>query len=85
MRLGVRDEAELFGAKRGSYTGAITDRAGLFEAAHRGTIFLDEISNTTAALQGKLLRVIQERDHRAFERLESAAGLPWLVNRLANL
>jgi transcriptional regulator with GAF, ATPase, and Fis domain len=57
-------EAELFGAKRGSYTGAITDRAGLFEAAHRGTIFLDEISNTTAALQGKLLRVIQEREIR---------------------
>src|SRR5205085_8367890 len=57
-------EAELFGAKRGSYTGALTDRAGLFEAAHRGTIFLDEISNTTAALQGKLLRVIQEREIR---------------------
>jgi transcriptional regulator with GAF, ATPase, and Fis domain/serine/threonine protein kinase/tetratricopeptide (TPR) repeat protein len=57
-------EAELFGAKRGSYTGALTDRAGLFEAAHRGTIFLDEISNTTPALQGKLLRVIQEREIR---------------------
>src|SRR5207253_624854 len=57
-------EAELFGAKRGSYTGALTDRAGLFEAAHRGTIFLDEISNTTPALQGKLLRVLQEREIR---------------------
>jgi transcriptional regulator with GAF, ATPase, and Fis domain/tetratricopeptide (TPR) repeat protein/serine/threonine protein kinase len=57
-------EAELFGAKKGSYTGAIMDRAGLFEAANRGTIFLDEISNTTPALQAKLLRVIQERQVR---------------------
>jgi transcriptional regulator with GAF, ATPase, and Fis domain len=57
-------EAELFGAKKGSYTGALTDRAGLFEAANRGTIFLDEISNTTPALQARLLRVIQEREVR---------------------
>jgi len=57
-------EAELFGAKKGSYTGAVADRPGLFEAAHRGTIFLDEISNTTPALQAKLLRVIQEREVR---------------------
>src|SRR5437660_1442680 len=57
-------EAELFGAKRGSYTGAVADRQGLFEAAHRGTLFLDEISNTTPALQAKLLRVIQEREVR---------------------
>jgi DNA-binding NtrC family response regulator/tetratricopeptide (TPR) repeat protein len=57
-------EAELFGAKKGSYTGAVTDRAGLFEAANRGAIFLDEISNTTATLQAKLLRVIQEREIR---------------------
>ncbi|PYR97087.1 MAG: hypothetical protein DMG16_25830 [Acidobacteria bacterium] len=57
-------EAELFGAKKGSYTGAVADRQGLFEAAHRGTLFLDEISNTTPALQAKLLRVIQEREVR---------------------
>jgi transcriptional regulator with GAF, ATPase, and Fis domain/serine/threonine protein kinase/tetratricopeptide (TPR) repeat protein len=57
-------EAELFGAKKGSYTGAVQDRPGLFEAAHRGTIFLDEISNTSVALQAKLLRVIQEREVR---------------------
>jgi len=57
-------EAELFGAKRGSYTGADTDRPGLFEAANRGTIFLDEISNTPMTLQAKLLRVIQEREVR---------------------
>jgi transcriptional regulator with PAS, ATPase and Fis domain len=57
-------EAELFGAKKGAYTGAVADRPGLFEAAHRGTIFLDEISNTTLTLQAKLLRVIQEREVR---------------------
>jgi transcriptional regulator with GAF, ATPase, and Fis domain len=57
-------ETELFGAKKGSYTGAAADRPGLFEAADRGTIFLDEISNTTPALQAKLLRVIQEREVR---------------------
>jgi len=57
-------EAELFGSKRGAYTGAVADRPGLFEAAHHGTIFLDEISNTTMALQVKLLRVIQEREIR---------------------
>jgi transcriptional regulator with GAF, ATPase, and Fis domain/tetratricopeptide (TPR) repeat protein len=57
-------EAELFGSKKGSYTGAIADRSGLFESAHRGTIFLDEISNTTPLLQAKLLRIIQEREVR---------------------
>ena len=57
-------EAELFGSKKGSYTGAIADRPGLFESAHRGTIFLDEISNTTPLLQAKLLRIIQEREVR---------------------
>jgi DNA-binding NtrC family response regulator/tetratricopeptide (TPR) repeat protein len=57
-------EAELFGSKKGSYTGAVADRPGLFEAAHHGTILLDEISNTTPALQVKLLRVIQEREVR---------------------
>jgi transcriptional regulator with PAS, ATPase and Fis domain len=66
-------EAELFGAKKGSYTGASADRAGLFEAAHRGTIFLDEISNTTPALQAKLLRVIQEREIR---RIGETRGRP---------
>ena len=66
-------EAELFGAKKGSYTGAVSDRPGLFEAAHRGTIFLDEISNTTPALQAKLLRVIQEREVR---RIGETKGRP---------
>src|SRR2546427_975095 len=66
-------EAELFGAKKGSYTGATTDRPGLFEAAHRGTIFLDEISNTSPAVQAKLLRVLQEREVR---RIGETKGRP---------
>jgi len=53
-------EAELFGHVRGSFTGAVADKKGLFEEAHGGTIFLDEISETTPALQVKLLRVLQE-------------------------
>jgi transcriptional regulator with PAS, ATPase and Fis domain len=64
-------EAELFGAKRGSYTGAVADRPGLFEAAQGGTIFLDEISNMTTALQAKLLRVIQEREIRRIGETKS--------------
>jgi two-component system response regulator GlrR len=57
-------ESELFGAVRGAYTGAVSDRTGLFEAANHGTIFLDEISNTPTTLQAKLLRVLQEREIR---------------------
>jgi transcriptional regulator with PAS, ATPase and Fis domain len=57
-------EAELFGAKRGAYTGAVSDRQGLFEAANHGTIFLDEIANLGIAAQAKLLRVLQEREIR---------------------
>ncbi len=57
-------EAELFGAKKGSYTGSIADRKGLFELAHRGSILLDEIGDMPAMLQAKLLRVLQEREFR---------------------
>lgn len=59
-------ESELFGHVRGSFTGAVGNRAGRFEAAHTGTIFLDEINSTTPKLQVKLLRVLQERE---FERV----------------
>ena len=51
---------------RGSFTGAVANRTGRFEAAHTGTIFLDEINSTTPKLQVKLLRVLQERE---FERV----------------
>ncbi|MEE2883788.1 MAG: sigma 54-interacting transcriptional regulator [Planctomycetota bacterium] len=54
-------ETELFGCMKGAYTGATSDRPGLFEQAHGGTIFLDEIGDTSPGLQKKLLRVIQEK------------------------
>jgi two-component system, NtrC family, response regulator PilR len=55
-------ESELFGYLKGAFTGATSNKQGLFEAADGGTIFLDEISATTPALQIKLLRVLQERE-----------------------
>jgi len=54
-------ESELFGHMKGSFTGAVTTKKGLFEVADGGTIFLDEIGETTPAMQIKLLRVLQER------------------------
>lgn len=57
-------ESELFGHMKGSFTGAIANKAGLFEVANGGTVFLDEIGETTQATQVKLLRVIQEREFR---------------------
>lgn len=57
-------ESELFGHMKGSFTGATSDKKGLFEEAHGGTLFLDEIGDMDMALQAKLLRVIQERTIR---------------------
>jgi len=57
-------EAEFFGARKGSYTGASADRDGYFQAARGGTLFLDEIGDLPLAMQSKLLRAIQERSVR---------------------
>lgn len=55
-------ESELFGHSKGSFTGAYQSKMGLFETGHRGTLFLDEIGEMPLAVQGKLLRAIQERE-----------------------
>jgi DNA-binding NtrC family response regulator len=77
-------ESELFGYVKGSFTGATTNRKGLFEAANRGTIFLDEIGEMSPAMQVKLLRVLQERKVRpvgAHEELEIDTRVIAATNR----
>jgi len=73
-------ESELFGYMKGAFTGAVSNKQGLFEAANGGTIFLDEISATTPALQIKLLRVLQERE---FKRVGGTADIKVDVRVLA--
>jgi two-component system response regulator HupR/HoxA len=57
-------ESEFFGHRAGAFTGAVKDRPGIFEAAHRGTAFLDEIGDLSPAMQAKILRVLQEGEIR---------------------
>jgi DNA-binding NtrC family response regulator len=57
-------ETELFGHERGAFTGAVTSKTGLLEVAHRGTVFLDEIGDMDLQVQGKLLKVLEEKQFR---------------------
>src|SRR5579875_538604 len=73
-------ESELFGHERGAFTGAVAQHAGRFERAHGGTLFLDEIAELDAALQAKLLRVLQDK---TFERVGGTRAIMVDVRLLA--
>jgi len=73
-------ESELFGHEKGAFTGAISQKIGRFELAHRGTLFLDEVGDIPLELQPKLLRVLQEQE---FERLGSTKTLKVNVRLVA--
>ncbi|MDX6692722.1 MAG: two-component system, NtrC family, response regulator PilR [Blastocatellia bacterium] len=77
-------ESELFGYVKGAFTGANANRKGLFEASHKGTIFLDEIGEMSSAMQVKLLRVLQERKVRpvgAHQEIETDTRVIAATNR----
>ena len=76
-------EAELFGAERGAFTGAVEARRGLFEQAGAGTLFLDEVGDMPLAMQAKLLRAVQERSVRRIgggQDIAFQAQLVWATN-----
>ncbi|MGO9893358.1 MAG: sigma 54-interacting transcriptional regulator [Bryobacteraceae bacterium] len=73
-------ESELFGYERGAFTGALSQKIGRFEVAHRGTLFLDEVGDIPLDLQPKLLRALQEK---AFERLGGTRTIPIDVRLVA--
>jgi transcriptional regulator with GAF, ATPase, and Fis domain len=73
-------ESELFGYEKGAFTGALSQKIGRFELAHRGTLFLDEVGDIPLDLQPKLLRALQEK---AFERLGGTRTIPIDVRLLA--
>lgn len=73
-------ESELFGYERGAFTGALTQKIGRFEMAHRGTLFLDEVGDIPLELQPKLLRALQEK---SFERLGGTRTIPIDVRLIA--
>jgi PAS domain S-box-containing protein len=73
-------ESELFGYERGAFTGALSQKIGRFELAHRGTLFLDEVGDIPLELQPKLLRALQEK---AFERLGGTKTIPIDVRLIA--
>jgi two-component system, NtrC family, response regulator AtoC len=66
-------ESELFGHRRGTFTGAVADKAGIIERAHGGTLFLDEIGNLSPSIQAKLLRFLQDRRFRRVGETEERA------------
>ncbi len=73
-------ESELFGYEKGAFTGALAQKIGRFEMAHRGTLFLDEVGDIPLDLQPKLLRALQEK---AFERLGGTRTIPIDVRLVA--
>jgi formate hydrogenlyase transcriptional activator len=73
-------ESELFGYERGAFTGALSQKIGRFEMAHKGTLFLDEVGDIPLDLQPKLLRALQEKE---FERLGGTRTIPIDVRLLA--